>query len=666
MPARDANDATWYVLRYAEDFSPRPGADDRAPFGEDSSPFHDGAVFYDPARHVLELVPEPLPAEQEIQPPPGLAVDINGEIYRVDPATHGLRRVRCDGSEVALPCEPHVFARPAGLALDRRGFLYVADRAARRVVVVLPDDGSVHALLGGGFIEPVDVAVAPDGRIFVADRGAGRIEVFSPHWRHLFGFASRGPAGLPATPRPIAILIDADGAVVVADASHPRLLRFARDGTALAEVPLSTLVAALAGGDVVLDALARAYGARAPRFLAAGCCPLPDGDGGVRLAAVHGALRLLRLALGRRFAGAGVLVSAALDAGAPATIWHRIEIEADLPAGTAITVETLTADDRSPRVLDWQAPRDAGGRLVPFRTDTDQLVQSSPGRFLWLRITLTSDGGATPSLRAVRVFYPRVSYLALLPPVYQRDAEAARFLQHFLALFEHVFTGVEDRYQEFSRQLDLDAAPRDILDWLAALVDLAFDPSWPLERRRALLAEVMSLYAIRGTPRGIERYIEIYTGIRPLVMESFLERPGRPAFLGRPGALVGCGLPLVGCAPDATPDATLYAEHAHRFRVYVYLDDPCREPVLRAVIDRIVEVNKPAHTAHELCLVYPGAQVGMTTSVGIGWVVGAAEAAAIRLGGCDPGGGAVAGGVLGENTIVGDRRGGYLRQRTDL
>jgi len=661
MPARDANDATWYVLRYPEDFASPPGADDNAPFGDSSSPFHDGALFYDPARHVLELVPEPLPPGQEAPLLPGLAVDVTGEIYRVDPHTHALVRIRCDGSEAPLPCEPHVFARPAGLALDRRGFLYVADRTAQRVVVLLPDDGSVHALLGGGFVEPVDVATAPDGRIYVADRGSGRIEIFSPRWRHLGGFAARGPAGLPATPRPIAVMINPDHSVLVADAAHPRLLRFAPDGAPLAEVPLSTLAAPLAGGDVALDALAQAYGARAPRFLAAGCGPLPDGDGGVRLAAVHRALRLLRLGLGRSFAARGVFISAALDAGAPATTWHRIQLDADLPPGTAITVETLTADDRAPHHRDWQAPRDTAGWPVAFHADTpDQLVQSPPGRFLWVRVTLSSDGTATPSLRALRVYHPRISYLALLPPVFQRDPDAAQFLQHFLALFEHVFTGVEDRYQEFSRELNLDAAPREVLAWLAALVDLAFDPSWPIERRRALLAEAIRLYAIRGTPRGIERYVEIYTGMRPLVMESFLERPRRPAFLGRPGSLVGCGLPLVGCAPDATPEATLYADHAHRFRVYVYLDDPCREPVLRAVVDRIVEVNKPAHTEHELCLVYPGAQVGMTTSVGIGWVVGAAEAPSVRLGGCDPAGPAA---VLGQSAVIGERRASYLRPR---
>ena len=67
-----------------------------------------------------------------------------------------------------------------------------------------------------------------------------------------------------------------------------------------------------------------------------------------------------------------------------------------------------------------------------------------------------------------------------------------------------------------------------MIDWLACLVDLVFDPSWPLERRRALVAEAMALYRTRGTVRGLERYIEIYTGMRPVILEGFLTRSAGP------------------------------------------------------------------------------------------------------------------------------------------
>ena len=228
--------------------------------------------------------------------------------------------------------------------------------------------------------------------------------------------------------------------------------------------------------------------------------------------------------------------------------------------GTWIKVQTVTAED--PEALNTPASIPTVGELddvrtvatptfVPFEDAScaagprmpddvpDRLVFSPPGRWLRMRITLGSDGGATPSVRAIRVFYARASYLDLLPRVYRRDPESAFFLEHFLALFEHVFTGVEDRYELFTRQLNPGAAPLDILNWLACLVDLSFDPSWPIERRRALVLAAMDLYATRGTPRGLARYVEIYTGVRPVIVESFLERPLRPPFLGMPGIYLG-------------------------------------------------------------------------------------------------------------------------------
>jgi phage tail-like protein len=660
MPARDANNATWYVLRYAEDFTALPGVPNEpaSPFEQPSSPYLQPTLLFDSLRGVLELQPEASPVAAD--PPPGIALDVDGDIYRVND-DGVLVVVHCDGSSVPLPCEPNVLAQPAGLALDRRGYLYVADPAAHRVVVLDPESGSVRAILACGG-QPIDVAVSASGFIYVADCEGGRILVFSAGMKPLASFPTASAPGKSA--EPIAVMIGADGNLLIADAWLPRLLTYAPDGTRLADVDLATLVAPLAGGDLAMGALNRAYGDHMPRFLVGTCgpCATLEDDGGARLAEIHRAVRLLSLTLGRRFEPSGIFISRVLDGGRPSVPWHRVSVElnGDQPPESQILIETFTSDDPMPNAPVWDAPRDKTGALIPFTADVpEQLVQSPRGRYLWLRVTLlTADGNGTPSIRALRAWYPRVSYLDLLPTAYRRDPEAAVFLDRFLALFEHVFTGVEDRYEEFSRQLDPDAAPLEVINWLAALVDLAFDPSWPLDRRRALVDEAMSLYRTRGTIAGIVRYVEIYTGIRPEIIEGWLERPARPTFLGRPGSVLGCGQPLLGCgaSPAALPDDELWARYAHRFTIYVYVDNACDTAVTIAAVDRIVEVNKPAHTVHRIQAIFPEARLGIQSRVGLDLVLGAASAPSTRVGGGD------SAGVLGIDTVLGGRRPEYVRR----
>lgn len=659
MPARDANNATWHLLRYAADFTPQ---------GSESGPPLLGAeLFYDEARHVLELLPRG--SGERAGPAPAVAVDVDGEVYRGDLAGRVWCR-RCDGSEVALGCDPGTFLSVAGLALDRRGLLFVADPRARRVVVISPDDGRVRGRIGEGLlVRPVDVAIAPGGRVYVADAGSGHILEFSAGLILRNAFVARNAAGLPDHPEPVAVMVASDGSLLVADALHPRLLHFSPEGHSLGDVALAFLVAMMETLPAE-QSLSKAYGSRLPRFVAGVCGPpWPEREGGLRLAEVHRSLRLTALRLGQSYATEGVFVSRVLDSGRPGTVWHRVLLDADIPAGTSVTVETVTADQRADLLPaetsggGWQAPRDAAGRLLPITEEVpDQLVQSGPGRYLRLRVTLRSNGEATPSLRFLKVLYPRVSYLDLLPPVYRRDADGALFLERFLALFERVFTRVEDRYEAFSQALNPDAAPREVIDWLACLVDLSFDPSWPVERRRALVAAAMELYRRRGTVEGLTRYVQIYTGIRPVIIEEFLRRPARATCLGRHGCVLGCTVALRRAVPGSGPDELLYRDYAHRFTVVLTLQDACDRSELLPVVERIVSVNRPAHTAFTLRPVFPETRVGLQSTVGIDTVLGGRAAPRTRLGETTlPAAPHRDAAILGIDSVLGDRRPQYVR-----
>ena len=305
-----------------------------------------------------------------------------------------------------------------------------------------------------------------------------------------------------------------------------------------------------------------------------------------------------------------------------------------VPPDEPISVDGLSAGSAwsKPAEIDWIEPELGAIWLLPTTTlawadwedfTTAPSRATDRGRWLWLRLQLTGaaahpddlTSSATPTIRSVRLLRPRLSYLRYLPATFSRrdadDPTGALFLERMLGIFERELTSIESRYESVARQLDPYAADPDWLRFLAAWFDLYLDPELPMDRKRLLVAEAHALYAIRGTPEGIRRYIEIVTGDSPTIVEGFQERPGSGLVLGCSGVL-GC-TGLGGGELD---------RHAHRFTIFVFVLDPCRRDAVEAAMRLLIESIKPAHTLVDLRVVVPDVRVGASSTVGVDIVLG--------------------------------------------
>ena len=81
------------------------------------------------------------------------------------------------------------------------------------------------------------------------------------------------------------------------------------------------------------------------------------------------------------------------------------------------------------------------------------------------------------------------------------------------------------------------------------------------EQMHALLREIVNLYRLRGTVAGIKRFVEIYTGIRPEILEGFLERPLESSILGTNGIRLGATTMLAPASATATAEEMLDARN---------------------------------------------------------------------------------------------------------
>jgi len=209
------------------------------------------------------------------------------------------------------------------------------------------------------------------------------------------------------------------------------------------------------------------------------------------------------------------------DGKEPDCTWHRLFLDACIPPDCGVEVYSRAAEDRDLLASADEYPEPAlqrrkGGSEIPWTKDVNDswelLFQRAKGRFLQLRVVLTGNGRTSPHIRAMRVYYPRFSYLQrYLPAVYREDADSASFLDRFLALFEGFFTTIEERIAAAQCLIDVRRAPADTLEWLASWFAVALDPAWDERKQRHFLRHAVDFFAWRGTTPGMIMALRLVT-----------------------------------------------------------------------------------------------------------------------------------------------------------
>jgi phage tail-like protein len=323
-----------------------------------------------------------------------------------------------------------------------------------------------------------------------------------------------------------------------------------------------------------------------------------------------------------RFVTQGEFTTHLIDSGISRCRWHRVRVEADVPAGTAVSVSVVVSEDDRFAESDWQtAPAGV----------TDFLVDQPPGRHLTLRARLSGDSAATPVLHRIRLDFPRSTSADLLPAAFRQDPAADDFTERFLALFDATVAGIDRVIERYPALLDPAGVPDAALPWLAGLLGLSFEAGWDADTRRKLIAAAPRLYRRRGTPCALKEAIGIVFGVTPVIDELAGDRhwaqvrtAAKPAnarglgsvrLFGRSTSRLRLGTSTLGATPlraFGDPDTDPLTEHAHRFRVLLPSSSADEDAVRRLVVRQA-----PAHTRGSVRTGGAGFVVGTRSAVGV-------------------------------------------------
>jgi phage tail-like protein len=157
-----------------------------------------------------------------------------------------------------------------------------------------------------------------------------------------------------------------------------------------------------------------------------------------------------------------------------------------------------------------------------------------------------------------------------LPGIYQED-DVARSLT---GVFDDALAPVLSTLDNFPAYLDPALAPDDFLDWLASWVGILPDETWPVERRRAIVALAVQLHRRRGTAAGLAMHIRLLGASDVEVKDS-----GGATWSKKPGS-----------KPPGDASYTLT----------VKVTPPKKGKLDQAKIDALIATAKPAHVAHRV------------------------------------------------------------------
>ena len=128
-------------------------------------------------------------------------------------------------------------SQPAGIAVDQKGNVYVADTANNRIQVFSSNGtfiskwGQYGNLGNNSFNSPEGIAVDQKGNVYVADTANNKIKVFSSNGTFISTWGRYGSgAGMLKFPEDVAI-DPSSGSVYVADTANNRIQVFSSNGT---------------------------------------------------------------------------------------------------------------------------------------------------------------------------------------------------------------------------------------------------------------------------------------------------------------------------------------------------------------------------------------------------------------------------------------------------
>ncbi len=613
----------------------------------------------------------------------GLALDGCGQIYFTDNNSLYLYDPRTMRLEYLFSFNDYkltsgLIQNPSKIILDKLT-LWVLDKGNNRVLAFFNENFQIKYIIEKYLnkdIEPVDIEINKNGYLYVLDKKNYQVLKYDVNGSFINGFDLSKLFDISKLKELTGIAINNEGRIYIIDKQYSKLISFTEDGQPLELGDFTKISEQFQPSYIGIDEYGSIFivddqSGSIFQFDSDGSyvakIQIPDFTGSIQGLCIDSKSNLYVITdQGIAFfyteetfsKEEGIYFSKVLDSGIHECQWHGLAVNLNLPAKTFVKVfyysfddpllksniDKIFSDKEKPLQdkkesidniipeIKWIGPETFSDKNISTKNNAkNMLFRQKTGRYLLLKLSLsTFDETVSPSLKEMKVYYPRNSYLRYLPATYQEDPASKNFLESFLSIFETVFYGLDTRIENIFRYFDVDTVPQNFLSWIASWLNFAIEEDWDESKKYLFIKKAAMLYKYKGTSAAIEALIEIYTGNKPIIIEH--SKSGKPFVLGGQFRLGVNSLlvqtPIRGfrLGDDSILGCTAlrdvyqlpedpFLQMAYRFTVM--LDLSAEEYSQYEIgLKKIIDEAKPAHTIYNIRLTKE-MEIGMGSFVGI-------------------------------------------------
>ncbi len=220
-----------------------------------------------------------------------------------------------------------------------------------------------------------------------------------------------------------------------------------------------------------------------------------------------------------------------IDSGVNHNDWSRAELFAKLFPNTSVTAAFYASDSKlvdgipvSDILRDSELSYEEKTELMKkcasniFVNTRDIMLRELRGRYLWFTLLLRGNGSDTPSVSAVKIMRDRFDWTSFLPEIY--GGEANDFTRRFLSVFQRLYERMNEKIQDLPLIFDIRKNDGDMPAVMARWIGLDCVSGFDGERLRRLVMRASELQSRIGTAGMLEDIVELYTGVRPIILDG--------------------------------------------------------------------------------------------------------------------------------------------------